>query len=990
MRRIICQFLLLFPLSAPAADFVSTGVGGGGWLHAGAMLPADSNVVVIGADVTGATITRDFGLSWRPWNEGLVNQDELPSYYVEDLEGIDFAGWSGFYAATYGGLYRREAEGAAWELLTEPHAYAYRDTTFWNAVAIHFGCLDWAQDSLLVIGAGKPRWETASYETNYYPGLPADRYRPRGDFDRQWTVWTLSLNDPLAGPQPLPGAEFGSARDITTAVLDGRRYIAVATRDNIHLHDGTDWSLVGNSFANVGLSAYSLHLTARGTLYAALHRPGETSTLASGVYRIFDIRERSPWHWVGDHTPLPPENLSVQEIGLLNWGTATNRTDLCYLSVLDGAGQEPDLLYLGDRKDKFGLFRGEQAYTTADSSCTWQRKIYWDYSNFWYVDGTGTPRLLDVGWNDYWGSNVLFHPIVSPYHPDQVALQDQARFHLSRDRGDSWIQGYTEYSDGWSSRGYNELCVAGLAFLSDGRLVESTADCGSFRSTDAALDAFEIIGPEIDQWASPYDDQAWTEETADIRARADWQSWGADALFVNAGDVVQKYQPCKFLYMDGSGQWHNASYMLNQVESLYNLLFSDFIFTDDDTCFLTYQLYDRRVGSSGQKLVEFGVFRGVYTDDGQGYSNLNWSWEKVNDGLRYAPDWSPDSFNARAGKLLHHAPTGRVFLACQDHVAMPENTVGISARFDVKGALFALESPAASTWQHAFGGNGYYGEADSTVYMDFRSLAQAADGSALYAGTRGRATGWGTVLVCEDPAGDPTNWQPLANVTDYPFDFVPPFWADGSLPGESNWSFERANRTLTDIRALAVDPWNPHVVFAGMSAPGFQSENGLWVYNRNYSGQWEHLSSSSFTKGVAVSHLAFSPVEMGRLVIGTGCNELYHVRIDSLWGSTGVGDFTPEPHPGPGLRLLSLRSLGEAGGARLRLALRRESPVRMDIYDVQGRRLRRLAAGRLPAGESELHWDGRNDRGRPSASGVYFVRLSAENEAVSGKLVYLK
>lgn len=991
MHRSTFLFLLLAPLSVWAADFTSTGVGGGGWLHAGAMLPADSNVVVIGADIAGAYISRNFGQSWQPWNEGLTSHDELPSYYVEDLTGIDYAGWSGFYAATYGGLYRREDSGVAWELLTDPHVYAYRDTTFWNAEAIHFACIDWRQDSLMVVGAGKPRWETSSYETGYYPGLPVDRYRPRGDFDRQWTVWTLDLDDPLAGPQPFADAEFGSARDITTAVLDGTRYIAVATRDNIHLHDGSTWTELGNSFAALGMTCYSLHLTDRGTLYAAMHRPVENTTQPSGAYRIFDIRDQSPWHWVGDHTLLAPENLSVHDIGLLNWGMDTNRADLCYLSVLDGAGTEPDLLYLGERKDKFGLFRGEQAYTAADSTCTWQRKIYWDYNNFWYVDEAGIPHILDVGWNDYWGPNVLFHPIVSSYHPNQVAFQDQVRFHLSRDRGDSWLQGYTSGSEGaWSSRGYNELCVQGLDFMSDGRVVEGTADCGSFRSTDASLSAFEILLPEVDKWASAWDDQAWTYESADIRVRANWQGWGPDALFVNGGDVVQKNQPCKLFYVDENDQWHNATYQLNQVESLYNLMFSDFIFTDDDTCFLTYQLYDMRVGEPGQRLVEFGVFRGIYADDGGGYTNLNWTWEKVNDGLLYAPDWSTDSFNSSAYKILYNEPSGRVFLACRDYVVKSETAVGISTRFDVKGALFYLESSAADTWQHAFGGNGYYSEADSTAYMDFRSIAQAADGSILYAGTRGRSTGWGSVLSCVDPTGDPTTWQALANEDDFPFGFEAPFWADGSMPGEQNWSHENANRRMTSIRALAVDPWNPQVVFAGMKADGFESANGLWVYNRNSSGQWEHLSQNSQLTGMGVQQLAFSPHEMGRLAIAASCHELYHLRIDSLWGATGIGDFTPEAYPGPGLRLLSLRGMGTENGASLQLALRRESEVQIDIYDVQGRRLRRFEAGRMPAGKSNLHWDGLNDHGQRSASGVYFVRLSAENEAVSGKLVYLK
>jgi len=49
--------------------------------------------------------------------------------------------------------------------------------------------------------------------------------------------------------------------------------------------------------------------------------------------------------------------------------------------------------------------------------------------------------------------------------------------------------------------------------------------------------------------------------------------------------------------------------------------------------------------------------------------------------------------------------------------------------------------------------------------------------------------------------------------------------------------------------------------------------------------------------------------------------------------------------------------------------------VDLSLFDVQGRRVRRLAAGRQVAGRMLSMWDGRDERGQRVASGLYLVRL---------------
>ncbi len=52
------------------------------------------------------------------------------------------------------------------------------------------------------------------------------------------------------------------------------------------------------------------------------------------------------------------------------------------------------------------------------------------------------------------------------------------------------------------------------------------------------------------------------------------------------------------------------------------------------------------------------------------------------------------------------------------------------------------------------------------------------------------------------------------------------------------------------------------------------------------------------------------------------------------------------------------------------------APVSLAIYDLRGARVRTLVDGAQPAGRHSLHWDGRDDRGRTLATGVYFCRLA--------------
>jgi hypothetical protein len=65
--------------------------------------------------------------------------------------------------------------------------------------------------------------------------------------------------------------------------------------------------------------------------------------------------------------------------------------------------------------------------------------------------------------------------------------------------------------------------------------------------------------------------------------------------------------------------------------------------------------------------------------------------------------------------------------------------------------------------------------------------------------------------------------------------------------------------------------------------------------------------------------------------------------------------------------------------------------VNVEIYDVAGRVVRAvLVDEEREAGEHEFVWDGTDDTGRETAAGIYFVRVEAEGDVASSKMVLLK
>jgi hypothetical protein len=78
-----------------------------------------------------------------------------------------------------------------------------------------------------------------------------------------------------------------------------------------------------------------------------------------------------------------------------------------------------------------------------------------------------------------------------------------------------------------------------------------------------------------------------------------------------------------------------------------------------------------------------------------------------------------------------------------------------------------------------------------------------------------------------------------------------------------------------------------------------------------------------------------------------------------------------------------------SAGTQITFSLPATSRVRVDIFDVSGRHVRRLLEGVAEAGNHVRQWDGLDTAGKPSAAGVYLVQFEVNGATQTQKLIRL-
>ncbi|NNE34684.1 MAG: T9SS type A sorting domain-containing protein, partial [Rhodothermales bacterium] len=86
------------------------------------------------------------------------------------------------------------------------------------------------------------------------------------------------------------------------------------------------------------------------------------------------------------------------------------------------------------------------------------------------------------------------------------------------------------------------------------------------------------------------------------------------------------------------------------------------------------------------------------------------------------------------------------------------------------------------------------------------------------------------------------------------------------------------------------------------------------------------------------------------------------------------------PNPFSSTTTIEFALSGESGSARTDLA----------IFDLTGRQVRTLIEATMTAGSYSVTWDGRDDAGRPVASGLYFYRVRSGDRSTARTMMLVR
>jgi|GEM_PF-342262 len=160
---------------------------------------------------------------------------------------------------------------------------------------------------------------------------------------------------------------------------------------------------------------------------------------------------------------------------------------------------------------------------------------------------------------------------------------------------------------------------------------------------------------------------------------------------------------------------------------------------------------------------------------------------------------------------------------------------------------------------------------------------------------------------------------------------------------------------------------------------GFNPERGIGAWRRPTAGGTYRPQGAQFV------FLSGRPYRWNHTDLKT--NIMY--ILGTMFGESlsGVGD---QADAGLSLRLDPARPNPFRDATNLRFALPAAGTVRLDLIDVTGREVRRLADGTMAAGVHTVAWDGRDAAGHRVSAGIYWARLKATGREITRKVTIMR
>jgi carboxypeptidase T len=206
---------------------------------------------------------------------------------------------------------------------------------------------------------------------------------------------------------------------------------------------------------------------------------------------------------------------------------------------------------------------------------------------------------------------------------------------------------------------------------------------------------------------------------------------------------------------------------------------------------------------------------------------------------------------------------------------------------------------------------------------------------------------------------------------------------------EARWDFQSDHDYGSIEASLDGTTWTPlpargsSLGMAGVQPAGRRIYDGT----RHFWGP-ERADLSAFAGAGAVRLRFRVRADAGGQFDGLALDSVRVMAFDPAVQPPPVG--AGAPHPTPALELRRLAPNPMRDRLAVELAVGASGPLRLEVMDLQGRRVRTLADATVAGRASYRHeWDGRDQSGRRVGAGVYLVRASGNGRSLTRRIVLI-
>ena len=155
-------------------------------------------------------------------------------------------------------------------------------------------------------------------------------------------------------------------------------------------------------------------------------------------------------------------------------------------------------------------------------------------------------------------------------------------------------------------------------------------------------------------------------------------------------------------------------------------------------------------------------------------------------------------------------------------------------------------------------------------------------------------------------------------------------------------------------------------------------------------------ADGSFTQGGSAEYAFFGHAVGAGDVDGDGAEDLVAAAPGGSGTAGGIhiffgplGPAQTRSAPAPTKPRLDAAPNPFLGAAAIRFVTEEDGWTTLEVYDVRGRRIRRLASEEMREGSHRIAWDGADEEGRTARPGIYFAKLTEPAGVRSCKLIRL-